>query len=65
MGMDTRPSRKCVVTYHVKECNQCPQLSPGIYGVRDDYCKELRAFLPKGDEYYKNCFPITCPLSKE
>jgi hypothetical protein len=39
-------------------------LDKGIYQVRDDYCKLLKAFIwTNGDD--ERLFPKNCPLPKE
>lgn len=55
-------SRTLTYTVEVNDCQTCPMFAEGMEGVRDDYCKLLKAFIwKKGDDIHR-IFPVECPL---
>lgn len=58
-------TRTLTYTVEVKDCQTCPMFAEGMEGVRDDYCKLLKAFIwKKGDDIHR-IFPVECPLTEE
>lgn len=58
-------SRTLTYTVEVNDCQTCPMFAEGMEGVRDDYCKLLKAFIwKKGDDIHR-IFPVECPLTEE
>ena len=61
----TPKTRTLTMTVEVTECQSCPMMSQGIFGVRDDYCKQMKKFIWTKNDDEARLFPPDCPLKEK